>query len=142
MPYASQVNMVAQFGEREVIALTDRARVGLIDVGVLNDALNRASSLIDSYLSDRFGAPLTSTPVEIIDACCDIARYKLCGSDALGSDEIRNRYKDALKLLQMVRDRELNIGLTAAGAAIVETAGVRFTSRARAFTPDGLLGRI
>ena len=140
MSYATQADMTRQFGERELIMLTDRAMLGVVDGVVVADALARASSLIEGYLGDRFGKPLPSVPVEILDACCDIARYKLCGTDARSTDDIRIRYKDALKLLAQIRDGELNVGLSAQGVALASTLNVLSSSAPRVMTAQGLAG--
>lgn len=142
MSYATQADMTRQFGERELIMLTDRAMLGVVDGVVVADALARSSSLIDSYLGDRFGKPLSSVPVEIVDVCCDIARYKLCGSDARSTEDIRIRYKDALKLLAQIRDGELNVGLSAQGVALVSRLNVLASSAPRVMTAQVLAGFI
>lgn len=139
MSYATQADMVQAFGEREVISLTDRAVLGVIDVAVLNEALTLASSRIDSYLGELFGKPLPLVPLEIVEACCDIARYRLCGAATITTDETRIRYKDAIHLLEQVRDGKMNVGLTALGAAPAQVgSGVRYASAGRVFNSSAL----
>lgn len=138
MVYATLSDLVAQFGDREVIALTDRNGDGVADAPVYGMALQRASNTIDAYLSARYPLPLTVVPDQLVDICCDIARYKLCGAEVTETDEVRNRYKDAVKTLEQIRDGKIDIGLTVAGAAPAESASVRVSGGGRTFTRDNL----
>lgn len=138
MVYATLADLVAQFGDREVLAITDRNGDGVADAPVYGMALQRASNTIDSYLSARYPLPLTVVPDQLVDICCDIARYKLCGSEVTETDEVRNRYKDAVKTLEQIRDGKIDIGLTIAGQAPAESASVHVTGGGRVFTRDNL----
>lgn len=134
MVYAALSDLVAQFGDAEVIALTDRNLDGVADVPVYGMALQRASNTIDSYVSSRYPLPLSVVPDQLVDICCDIARYKLCGVEVTETDDIRNRFKDAIKMLEHIRDGKVDIGLTVAGAAPVENASVRVVGGGRTFS--------
>lgn len=138
MPYATLADLTVQFGDSEVLALTDRNNDGVADVPVYGMALQRASNTIDSYLSARYPLPLAVVPDQLVDICCDIAHYKLCGAGVTETEEIRNRFKDALKMLEQIRDGKVDIGLTIAGAAPAENASVRVVGGGRTFTHDSL----
>ncbi|MDP2805447.1 MAG: DUF1320 domain-containing protein [Gallionellaceae bacterium] len=73
MSYAALSDLVAQFGDREVLALTDRNGDGVADAPVYGMALQRASNTIDAYLAARYPLPLTVVPDQLVDICCDIA---------------------------------------------------------------------
>ncbi|MFA5825840.1 MAG: DUF1320 domain-containing protein [Gallionellaceae bacterium] len=138
MSYATLADLIDQFDEHEVLALTDRNGDGVPDAPLVAKALLRASNTIDSYLAGRFPLPLSVVPDQLVDLCCDIARYKLVGSTVTETEEVRNRYKDALKALEQIRDGKLDIGLTVAGAAPAENASVRVVGGGRVFTRDSL----
>jgi phage gp36-like protein len=138
MPYASQSDMVARFGEREVRILTDRDNQGLIDPAVLDYALAQADAEIDGYLQGRFALPLASVPVLLVGIACDVARYRLAGTDIRETDPIRMRYKDAVKLLASIGKGELQLGLSATGQATPDAGAVRIVEGGRVFTPDTL----
>lgn len=138
MSYATLANLVAQFGEREVLALTDRSGLGVIDDVVLADALRRASNTIDAYLAARYPLPLSVVPDQLVEICCDLARYKLCGAEVTETEEVRNRYKDALKTLELIRDGKIDIGLSIAGQAPAESASVRVIGGGRTFDRTSL----
>lgn len=136
--YATLADLSSQFGDREVLALTDRNGDGIADAPVVAMALKRASDVIDSYLSARFPLPITVVPDLLVDLCCDIARFKLCGAEVTETEEVRNRYKDALKSLAMIRDRQIDIGLNDAGQVPSETASVQVVGGGRVFDDDSL----
>lgn len=110
MSYASKANMIARFGE-DVIALTDRANLGVIDDAVLANALVEADAEIDPYLAPHYQLPLSSVPKILTGYACDIARYRLCGANVTETDAIRNRYKDAIRFLESVSVGKLGLGL-------------------------------
>lgn len=138
MIYATLADLTAQFGDREVLALTDRNNDGVADAAIVAMALQRASNTIDAYLSARYPLPLTVVPDQLVDICCDIARYKLSGAEVTEVDTVRTRYKDALKTLELIRDGKINIGLTVAGQAPVESASVQVVGGGRTFTHETL----
>jgi len=140
MSYATQSDLINQFGEAEVVAISDRYLTGVADTIVVEGGLQRASDMIDSYLAARYTLPLPIVPQMLVDVCCDIARYKLLGADATETDAARNRYKDALRTLEQVRDGKLDIGLSVAGQAAPQSASIQVASNARVFDANSLSG--
>ena len=138
MSYAIQQDMIERFGEREVRILTDRDNQGLIDATVLAYALTQADAEVDGYLQGRFALPLATVPVLLVGIACDVARYRLAGTDIRETDPIRTRYKDAIKLLTSISKGELQLGLSAGGEAAPEAGAVRVVEGSRVFTPDTL----
>lgn len=127
MPYAAKANMIARFGETEVIALTDRTgSLDAIDDAVLDAALAEADAEIDPYLAPRHVLPLASVPKILTGFACDIARYRLCGAGVTETEEVRNRYKDAIKFLGSVASGKLGIGLDAANNVPAPANTVQF----------------
>lgn len=137
MIYATQADLIAQFGESEMISLTDRVMVGVVDAAVVAHALQRASATMDGYLA-RFSIQAGAVPSQLVDICCDIARYKLSGAEVTETDPTRVRFKDALKTLEQIRDGKIDIGLTQAGQAVAETATVRVVGGGRVFNSSSL----
>lgn len=138
MSYANIANMIARFGEPEVIALTDRAGVGTLDDAVLAGALAEADAEIEPYLASRYSLPVTNVPKILTGFACDIARYRLCGAGVTETDEVRNRYKDAVKFLESVASGKITLGLDAAGIAPAESASVQVIGGGRTFTRGSL----
>lgn len=138
MSYATQQDMINRYGEHEVRLLTDRANLGVIDATVLAYALTQADAEIDGYLQGRFALPLATVPVLLVGIACDVARYRLAGTDIRETDPIRTRYKDAIKLLASISKGELQLGLSAGGQPAPETGAVRVVEGDRVFTPGTL----
>ena len=126
MTYAAKANMLARFGEPEVIALTDRENLGVVDDVVLDGALAEADAEIDPYLAPRHQLPLASVPKILTGFACDIARYRLCGAGVTETEEIRNRYKDAIKFLENVASGKIGLGLDAANNVAKPANTVQF----------------
>lgn len=134
MSYAVQADMVLRFGDREIIAATDRNNLGFIDATVLAGAIDEAAVEIDGYLSGRWALPLPSVPRLLTGVCCDIARYRLCGAEVQETDAIRNRYKDAVKMLEAMRDGKLSVGLDTTNSNVATGATVKINNGARKFS--------
>lgn len=133
MAYATLADMVARFGEHEVIELSDRSRIGEVDPVVVADALVDASGEIDSYLSGRYTVPLVAVPRLMIGLCCDIARYRLCGSETRETEVINTRYKNAIRFLEKAAKGEVLIGPDSNGNQVEVENLVVFTSGGRVF---------
>ncbi|WP_301673101.1 gp436 family protein [Neisseria blantyrii] len=130
MAYATVEDMVARFGELEVLQLTDRNNEGLIDRAVAQTALVDATAEIDAYLG-RFRRPFEDVPPILVRLCCDIARYRLTAAQGvLITEEIRNRYKiDVLELLKALAKGDIQLGIDDAGAEIqADSDGVMFVN--------------
>lgn len=82
MAYATLDQLVSLFGADEIRTLSDRQGTGELDEAVISDALERASSEVDSYLADRYATPLSDSdpiPPVVVSVAGDIARYRLTG---------------------------------------------------------------
>lgn len=140
MSYATKANMIARFGEPEVIALTDRDGLGVVDNTVLDGALAEADAEIEPYLASRYSLPLTSVPKILTGFACDIARYRLCGAGVTETEEVRNRYKDAVKFLESVSSGKLTLGVDTIGVAPAAPGSVQVSAPARVFNSGSLAG--
>lgn len=89
MAYATLDQLVSLFGADEIRTLSDRQGTGELDEAVISDALERASSEVDSYLADRYATPLSDSdpiPPVVVSVTGDIARYRLTGGDIRDTD--------------------------------------------------------
>jgi phage gp36-like protein len=138
MPYASALQMEEQIGLRELIALTDRDNVGVVDSTVLSRALADADAEIDSYLAGRYPLPLAGVFPVLTRHACNMARYYLSGADVTEVDAVRSRYKDAIRYLESVRDGKTRLAADAASQAAPEPARISVVGGERTFTSDTL----
>ncbi len=115
MSYATVTDLVARFGEAELIGITDRADppAEAVDADVADAAIADAVGEIDAYLGVRYALPVSPVPAHLVAVTCDIARYRLHGSRV--TDEVRQRYEDGLRWLKDVaQGRALLVGAPAA----------------------------
>lgn len=140
MSYASITTLNAQFGAREVVALTDRDLDGIADQDVLDDALATADNLIDSYIGRRYPVPLVDVPKLISTVAGTIVRYNLSGAGVTETDPARNRYRDAIKLLESIRDGDLSLGPDPAGEPTAQATAIRVVGGNRKFVAETLDG--
>lgn len=119
MAYADVADMVARFGDLEVIQISDRNGDGQIDEEAVAVALADATAEIEAYLG-RFRQPFAEVPPILTRLCCDIARYRLAAtSGVLITEEIRNRYQiDVLDLLKALAKGDVQLGWNGAGSQV------------------------
>jgi phage gp36-like protein len=130
MPYATQDDMVTRYGEEELIQLTDRVNVEVIDASVLTRAIEDAETEINGYLTKRYSLPLSSVPPILQRLTCDIARYYLSGDRT--TEQVRNRYTDVIRLLKSIASGEVMLeGASALASNPVGVNGAMFTAPSR-----------
>lgn len=114
MSYAAQQDMVERFGADELIQLTDRATPpsGAIDATVVSRALTDADAEINGYLAGRYTLPLLTVPTVLKRLACDMARYYLYDDHA--TEQVTQRYKDAVKFLMGVTRGDVKLDLDGA----------------------------
>lgn len=107
MAYATKQQMIDHYGEIEMVQVTDRADppAGEIDDAVLDQALNNASAIIDSYVGRRYNLPLASTPVTLSSVCITMTFYKLLRGRY--TEEARKEYEDALSTLNKISSGDI-----------------------------------
>ncbi|KXA72494.1 gp436 family protein [Bordetella hinzii] len=134
--YASVADLVEQFGETEIVELTDRDQAGEIDTAVAERALEDASAEIDGYLAARYRLPI-SEPLRLLTLlAADIARYRL--QRGVATDQARQRYEDAVAMLKRIQSGQMNMPLATRPPAVAEPMVVR--SGGRVFDDDALKG--
>ena len=121
MAYATLDQLVSLFGADEIRTLSDRQGTGELDEAVISDALERASSEVDSYLASRYAVPLADpVPPVVMMVTADIVRYRLTSGDVSEKDPIITRYKSTVAWLKDVASGV--VSLPCAGSAPGETA--------------------
>jgi phage gp36-like protein len=116
--FASKTDMINRFGSKEVIALTDRDYTGAINDAVLTQGLAAADAELTGYLAGRYNLPFPSVPAVLVGYACDIARYRLTGTEVTCTDDIQTRYHQAVKYLTQVGRGEMTLGLDATGTVV------------------------
>lgn len=132
MSYATLADLIARYGEVELIELTDRVNAGEIDAGAVDAALLDATAYADAHIGARFAVPLATVPALLVDAVCAIARYRLWADDA--PERVRDGYTDARRTLERIAAGRVSLGIAdtpaSAGVAVVARAVARPLSAA------------
>lgn len=142
MTYCTQDQLTDRYGERALIALTDRAETatGAIDADVVARALADTDAQIDGYLAGRYALPLATTPVLVADIAQVIAFWKLHVYDP--DPKVRKDYDDALKMLRDIADGRVRLAVAGVEPEVSGSDGVQITDRERPLTAENLKGFI
>jgi phage gp36-like protein len=140
--YATLADLIARFGEQELVQLTNRDNPGdgLVVTEVADEALADAESEVNSYLASRYALPLVEVPRVLVRVTCDVARYGLYGSVS-ADDTVKERYQDAIKFLRDVSTGKATLGIAAPQeAAPVQSGGPEVAPGRRGFSAEHLEG--
>ena len=118
MIYATVKDMVERYGEREMVALTDRDGTGEANTSLLNRAIADAVAFVDGFVGRVYQLPLAgcAQPVTTVGApvqyvappvltriTCDLARYYLY-TDLPDDHEVTRRHKQVIAELKALAD--------------------------------------
>jgi len=135
MAYCTVQDLIDRYGETEILELTDRDQSGEVDETVAGRAIDDAAAEVDGYIGGKYDLPLSSPPQVLTRITADIARYRLY--DNLATDEVRNRYEDALRFLKAVSKGEVSLGVSPPPES---SGSVHVSKGRRVFDADGLEG--
>lgn len=145
MAYAILTDITTIYGPN-ALYVADRDGDGAAETGAVDRALQSASDEIDSYLAVRYQLPLAETPGMLVQACVDIAVYRLAQTADVLSDELRRRYDDTIAFLKRIADGKAALVFTAATPPVTTPDGQVITGAQpivaggppRLFTRDAL----
>jgi phage gp36-like protein len=134
--YVTVQGLIDEFGERELVELTDRAtpRTLQVDTAVAQLACDRANAEIDAAVSARYTLPLASMPAQLPFVGADLAHYYLFERDA--TPVVEARFKAARQTLRDIQTGALPLGLDATGAGVgaASTDLAQFASGEKVFS--------
>ena len=98
--YLSQDGLVRRYSQRALVLLTnsDDYSVDAIEVERLQQAIDEAESLANSYIERRHPVPIAPVPPTLRRMVGDICYYLLHGEQV--TDEVRKRYEQAMSWLR------------------------------------------
>jgi phage gp36-like protein len=161
MLYATLPDMVARFGQAELVQLTDTTNIppSTVDAARVATKIDDACSFIDGYVGQKYKLPLAGctkpagmgteqvAPPVLTRLACDLARYYLY-SDLAPESEVYRRYKAALKELEAIAAGDAQLACPWGGSPGVligsdaQSGGeeTRWCFSPRAITDDTLRG--
>jgi phage gp36-like protein len=110
MAYVTEAQLVDLFGADEMIQLSnlDEPNATAVNSARITSATAWASEIIDSYASVFYVTPIAPVPYILTGYAKDLVRYQLdCNSPR---DDVRQRYEDALKWLEMLAKGIASLG--------------------------------
>ncbi len=128
--YCTKADMLARGWEKELIQLTDKSKLGVIDDGILSQAIADASAEIDSYLQGRYSLPLTISVPNLTRICCDIARYYLFETKV--TEQVQSRYDAVSRYLVQVAKGAIKLGIEVPVTSVAVN-GAEMTSNVNVF---------
>ena len=143
--YATVTDMIARFGETQIIRLSqpeDRT-AETVDEDKVNIALADASAVIDGYIRGRYSVPIVAPPAEIVRATCIRARYDLSDPERSSpTDEMGKGRADVIKWLEAISKELVNLDVPRALVTGTDQvgSGPRISDRGRVFSQDTLRG--
>jgi phage gp36-like protein len=113
--YATAQDVINRYPNRDLVQLTNEDPTATtINTAPITQALADASAEIDGYIEGRFALPLTDPPAVLNRLATDIAMYRLQSLRPLHDlEDARQRYEDAIAMLEKVATGELTLGLSA-----------------------------
>jgi len=164
MTYAVSADLVARFGQQEMVQLTDLTNypASTIDAARVATAIDDACALIDSYVGQVYQLPLAGcakpptlpggsvdyvAPPALTRIACDLARYYL-HDDLAPENEVYRRYKEALRELEAIAAGKAQLscpwggspGVLIGADAQTGSAEAYYEFSPRAITDDTLKG--
>lgn len=113
--YCSLEDLVARFGESEIVANSDRDGAGEIDADVVAGAIAKASNRIDSYIGARYALPLVAPDPVLQGLCEDLARHALYTAER--PELVQKAYDDAVAHLKDISRGIARLGIPEPAAA-------------------------
>jgi phage gp36-like protein len=107
--YATIAQAEELYGTDYVTVACDRDQDGLPDTASLERHLSIASRQMDGYVLGRYALPLATPPEHFIKICVDIALYNSVPTQGVRTDEMRKRYDDAVKYMEMIAKNQVKL---------------------------------
>jgi phage gp36-like protein len=112
--YCTLDDLKKKVPEETIVELTDDAGTGAIDQGQVDEAIEAASDEIDLYIGKVAKLPIAQDqiPPMLRSLAAELAVYHLYSRKQRELPEVRkDRYKNAVRLLEKVLDGKISIGL-------------------------------
>lgn len=143
MAYATATQATDLYGEDFILTAIDRDDDGTVDATAFGDALDQATSELNSYIGVAYDLPLVTVPDVLVRFCVDVAIYVSCPNPDQLSDEKISRYDKAIKWAKGVAAGSITLGLEDPAAGADEDGGTVLTtpsSSNRLFTRTKMAG--
>lgn len=116
--YVNPTALVDEFGQRELVALTDigSPRTGLVDDAVSQRACDRANAELGASLAARYTLPLATVPELLRYLARDLAHFYLYQTEP--PSWVQVRFDAARKTLRDIQTGALPLGVDSTGGTV------------------------
>lgn len=138
MAYSTQSDLEKQLPKELLVQLTDDDGDGVIDSGIVPDAIQKADDEINAYAATRYTVPFAPVPPLVRALSVDLAIWGLYARRGRENETVTKRYDRAVQLLRDLAAGKASLGETP-GPAESETGLPESTttvSDERIFTKD------
>ncbi|KZN57603.1 hypothetical protein N473_06910 [Pseudoalteromonas luteoviolacea CPMOR-1] len=108
--YCTRDDLIAKFGERELVTLTAERGEDAINETRLTDAISSVNEVIDAHIAMRYPLPLPTVPGVLKRIAINIVRADI---DQRPAERVTEDKKSAMQLLTKISKGELSLGLEA-----------------------------
>ena len=117
--YCSIDDLIKRISLEDLTQLSDDDGDGEYDENIVNEAIEYAQDIIDGYVGKKYQVPLDPAPEIIKRIAVDLAIYWLYSRSDEIPEEIENRYKNQIKMLEDIAKGNISIGVL-----VIEEDGV------------------
>lgn len=122
-PYATTQDAIDLYGQDYILVSVDRDDDGDADSPAFSDALDQATSELNSYIGVKYDLPLLVVPAVLVRFTVDIAVYVSSSNPTELTDEKKDRYSAAIKWAQGVAKGVVSLGVVDPPAGVDEDGG-------------------
>jgi len=111
MAYATEQDMRLIYTGSVIDRIAYSRDLNAPDPEMIQRALESATNEINMYLSVAFTMPLSRIPPMVVQLAVDIALYRMALTNDKMTTQIEDRYKMAIKSLEMIAAGKLGLGI-------------------------------
>lgn len=138
--YLTEADLYTVMSEAELVQMADDAGTGLADPSVIAGALADAEAEVNAYLQERYTLPLAVVPALVKRVARDVAVWNLYSRRKLTDEVVRQRYQDAVRLLEKISSGQVSLGVVGPPPESAPSGVPQFDTPERLFTRDHLKG--
>ncbi len=112
MAYSTQSDLEKQLPKELLVQLADDDGDGVIDSGIVPEAIQKADDEINAYAATRYTVPFSPVPPLVKTLSVDIAIWNLYARRGRENETVVKRYERAVALLRDITTGKASLGET------------------------------
>lgn len=140
MAYSTYADIREAVDDTDISALTDDSDVGATDEDKVSRAIDDADAEIDAYCGVRYAVPFAPVPALVRKLSVDIAAYNLYARRGGAPQDRKDRYDNAVRVLQRISDGKISLGANDPDDTPSEASEPTISSSGRVFSRSEMEG--